>query len=78
MSQSIATGRGLRVAELAALCAELAVMADAVRELPGPATGYLAPTGTRPGEVTDVKGLFELSCCCDDPGCPPDLCGCGC
>ena len=26
--------------------------------------------------IRDVRGPFQLTC--DDPDCPPELCGCGC
>jgi DNA-binding transcriptional MerR regulator len=65
------------MARLAALRAEMAAMVDALPSEdcrpPGPGT-WCPPTGR---EATAVPELM-LSCCCEDPDCSPDDCGCGC
>jgi len=63
---------------LASLCAQLVAMADALPSAVCPPR-HPGPSGVHPHgkEVTTMLDLIRLSCCCDDPGCPPD-CGCDC
>jgi hypothetical protein len=62
---------------LATLRAEMAAMVDALpsSDCPPPAPGTWCPRHEK--EVTVVNELAP-SCCCDDPDCPPEGCGCDC
>jgi DNA-binding transcriptional MerR regulator len=66
------------MARLTALRVEMVAMAEALPSKdcppPLPGTSWCPP---RRGEATAMTEL-ELTCCCDNPDCSPELCGCNC
>jgi hypothetical protein len=65
-----------QMARLAALRAEMVAMLDA---LPSPHCPPRHPEpGAHPRRGVIIMLELTVSCCCDDPECPPEECGSGC